>query len=134
MSDVNTNDRPAVDTDMGLMQKLVGGSSGDASEDYVELDLDDAETGSGDGTGMNVHIAEVDDQRDTIDIKDAVYDGDLVIADITRLRTEDRTVKHITDELRQVAREVDGDIVQKGDDQLIVTPTGVRISRQKLGR
>jgi hypothetical protein len=31
-----------------------------------------------------------------------------------------------------VAREVDGDIVQKGDDQLIITPTGVGISREKL--
>ncbi|MFW6153540.1 MAG: cell division protein SepF, partial [Halobacteriota archaeon] len=43
-------------------------------------------------------------------------------------------VEHIVDELRQVAKEVDGDIVQKGDDQLIVTPTGVRISRQKIGK
>ncbi|MFB6174218.1 MAG: cell division protein SepF, partial [Halobacteriales archaeon] len=67
-------------------------------------------------------------------IKDAVYDGDLVIADITRLRTDDSTVERVTDELRQVAREIGGDIVQKGDDQLIVTPTGVSISRQKLSR
>jgi SepF-like predicted cell division protein (DUF552 family) len=27
---------------------------------------------------------------------------------------------------------VDGDIVQKGDDQLLITPTGVNISREKL--
>ena len=35
---------------------------------------------------------------------------------------------------QQVAREVGGDIVQKGDDQLIVTPTGVSISRETLRR
>jgi SepF-like predicted cell division protein (DUF552 family) len=118
---------------MGLMSKIMGGQNAPASGEYVELDLDEFDTASGDAA-MSVHIAEVSDQRDTIEIKDAVYDGDLVIADITRLRTEDRTVEHIVDELRQVAEEVDGDIVQKGDDQIIITPTGVGISRRKLGQ
>ncbi len=89
------------------------------------------------GVGKRSHassIAEVGGQADAIDIKDAVYDGDIVIADITRLRTEDSTVEHIIDELRQVAREVDGDIVRKGDDQMIITPTGVRVSREKIGQ
>jgi len=81
---------------------------------------------------MTVRIAEISDQQDVIAIKDAVYDGDFVIADITRLRTTDRTVQHVIDELQQVAAEVDGDIVQKGDDQIIVAPTGVVISREKL--
>ncbi|WP_435316936.1 cell division protein SepF [Haloarchaeobius sp. TZWSO28] len=118
---------------MGFMAKILGTTGSRSTEDYLELDLDDFDTVSGEAA-MQVHIAEVAGQADAIDIKDAVYDGDLVIADITRLRTEDRTVDHIIDELRQVAQEVDGDIVQKGDDQLIVTPTGVKISREKLGR
>ena len=118
---------------MGFMEKILGSGGTRRPEDYVELDLDDVDTGGAEAV-MQVHVAEIDDQASAIDIKDAVYDGDVVIADITRLRTQDSTVEHIVDELRQVAREVDGDIVQKGDDQLIVTPTGVRISREKLGR
>ncbi|MFC4542840.1 cell division protein SepF [Halosolutus amylolyticus] len=118
---------------MGLMSKILGGNQSRTAEDYVELDLDDVPAESAEAT-MQVHIAEVDNQADAIDIKDAVYDGDLVVADITRLRTEDKTVEHIVDELRQVAQEVDGDIVRKGDDQIIITPTGVRISREKLGQ
>jgi SepF-like predicted cell division protein (DUF552 family) len=43
-------------------------------------------------------------------------------------------MEHITDELKQVAREVGGDIVQKDDDQLLIAPAGVTISRQRLGR
>lgn len=116
---------------MGIMNRLIGGGATHSTEDYVELDLDDFDTARGEA-GMTVHIAEISGQQDVVAIKDAVYDGDFVIADITRLRTKDRTVEHIIDELQQVAREVDGDIVQKGDDQLIVTPTGVNISRQKL--
>ena len=116
---------------MGIMDKLLTGGDSHTTEDYVELDLDDFDTARGEA-GMQVHIAEISGQQDVVAIKDAVYDGDFVIADITRLRTQDRTVEHIIDELQQVAQEVDGDIVQKGDDQLIVTPTGITIARQKL--
>lgn len=116
---------------MGIMSKILGGGRSHSTEDYVELDMDDVEEAVAD-SNMSVHIAEINDQSDVIPIKDAVYDGDFVIADITRHSTSDRTVEHIIDELRQVSREVDGDIVQKGDDQLILTPTGVTISREKL--
>ena len=118
---------------MGLMSRIIGGNQSRTAEDYVELNLDDVSTGTAQAA-MQVHIAEVSGQADAIDIKEAVYDGDIVIADITRLRTEDSTVEHIVDELRQVAQEVDGDIVRKGDDQIIITPTGVRVSREKLGQ
>ena len=126
---------------MGFMDKLLGEegshnrgrSRGRSVDDYIEVALDDVETGPNEG-GTQVHIAEIDGQRDLIAIKDAIYDGDIVIADIVRLRTSDSTVEHVIDELRQVAREVDGDIVQKGDDQIIITPTGISIDRQKLGR
>ncbi len=116
---------------MGIMSKILGGGGNRSVDDYVELDMDDFAEATAE-TGMTVHIAEIGDQSDVIPIKDAVYDGDFVIADITRHSTSDRTVEHIIDELRQVAREVDGDIVQKGDDQIVMAPTGVRISRQKL--
>ena len=118
---------------MGLMSKILGSDHSRTADEYVELDLDDVSASAGDAA-MSVHIAEIGGQVDAIDIKDAVYDGDIVIADITRLRTKDSTTEHIIDELRQVAREVDGDIVQKGDDQIIITPTGIRIGREKLGR
>ena len=116
---------------MGIMSKILGGGGNRSTEDYVELDLDDFDTARGDA-GTTVHIAEIGGQQDVIAIKDAVYDGDIVVADVTRLRTRDSTMEHIVDDLRQVAQEVDGDIVQRGDDQLIIAPAGVSISREKL--
>jgi len=121
----------AVDN-MGLMSKLLGGGSASA-EDYVELDVDDFDTEAS-AAQVQIRFAEISDKNDVIDIKDAVYDGDIVVADIIRHTTSDRTMEHITDELKQVASEVGGDIVQKEDDQLIVTPGGVAISRSKIGR
>ncbi|TQQ79419.1 cell division protein SepF [Halonotius roseus] len=116
---------------MGIMSKILGSENGQSASEYVELDMNDV-SGAAESAGMSVRIAEISDKHDVIDIKDAIYDGDLVLADITRHSTSDRTIEHIIDELRQVTREVDGDIVQKGDDQLIVTPTGIGIDREKL--
>ncbi|MFB6310404.1 MAG: cell division protein SepF [Salinirussus sp.] len=118
---------------MGLMSKIFGDAAGSrATSDYVELDAGDVQTNGAEAT-RQVRIANIGDKNDVIEIKDAVYDGDIVVADITRHTTQDRTMEHITDELKQVAREVDGDIVQKDDDQLIITPGGVAISRERLG-
>ena len=118
---------------MGIMSKILSNGDNHSTEDYVELDLDDFESVATEAA-MQVHVAEIAGQADAIDIKDAIYDGDMVVADITRLRTSDSTTEHVIDELRQTAKEVGGDIVQKGDDQIIVTPSGVGISREKLNR
>ena len=117
---------------MGLMSKLLG-SSANSTEDYVELDADDFEA-EGAAAAVQVRFAEISEKNDVIDIKDAVYDGDIVVADITRHTTSDRTMEHIIDELKQVSGEVGGDIVQKEDDQIIITPASIGISRSKLGR
>lgn len=116
---------------MGLMSKLLGASA--STEDYVELDVDDFDT-NGSAAAVQVRFAEISEKTDVIDIKDAVYDGDIVIADIVRHTTTDRTMEQIIDELKQVANEVGGDIVQKEDDQIVIAPGGVGISRSKLGR
>jgi len=117
---------------MGFMDRILGEQSR-STEDYVELDLGDVSTAAEEAS-MRVHIAEISGQQDVMAIKDAVYDGDAVIADITRHSTSDGTVERILNELRQVAREVDGDIVQKGDDEILIVPTGVQVSREKLNR
>ena len=119
---------------MGLMSKILGDTGGSRKAgDYVELEAGDLEAEQAEAD-MQVRIANIGEKSDVIDIKDAVYDGDVVVADITRHTTNDRTMEHITDELKQVAREVGGDIVQKDDDQLLITPAGVHISRERLGR
>ena len=117
---------------MGLMSKIFGEGKSRQTGDYVELNADGLAVDDV-SPKMEISIAKISDKTDVIDIKDEVYDGNIVLADITRHSTKDRTMEHITDELKQVAREVGGDIVQKDEDQLIITPTGVRISRERIG-
>jgi SepF-like predicted cell division protein (DUF552 family) len=119
---------------MGLMDDLLGGGrTPQSTGEYVELDLDDAETAAAE-TRMRVHVAAIEGQQDVVAVKDAIYGGDVVIADLTRHSTADRTIERVIDELQEVTHEVGGDIVQKADDQLIVTPGGVAINRTKLGQ
>jgi SepF-like predicted cell division protein (DUF552 family) len=114
------------------MSSILGETNGNRqTDDYVELDANQLSVNDA-GADTQLHIAKIGEKNDVIDIKDAVYDGDIVIADITRHSTQDSEMEHIIDELRQVTKEVDGDIVQKDDDQLLITPTGVRISRERL--
>ena len=86
---------------MGLISEILGGREHRELGDYAELDAEDAPTGDAEAT-MHVRVAEVGDKQDALEIKDAVYDGDLVIADITRMRTKDDTTEHIVDDLRRV--------------------------------
>lgn len=117
---------------MGFIDML-GGAEPRGPNDYVALDTD--------GLAMDarhaetrVHIADISEQRDVIEIKDALYDGDMVIADITTLRTSGPMIEHVIDQLEQTVGELGGDIVKKGDDQLIITPSSMAISREKLHR
>ena len=116
---------------MGIMSKIISGGGQHTTDEYLDLDVEGVESSRG-AAEMNVRIATISGQQDVVAIKDAVYDGDLVIADITRHTTTDSTMEHIIDDLRQVAEEVDGDIAQKGDDQIIIAPTGVGVAREKL--
>lgn len=116
---------------MGVMSTLLGGSSEKTPDDYVELDFDE-KTANEENAGRQVHVAEIRGQASTLDVKDAVAAGDIVIADITYLNTQE-TSSHIIGDLERTAKEVGGDIVQLGDDRLIITPGGIHISREKLG-
>lgn len=119
---------------MGLMDSLLGSREPrrGVGGEYVELGAGDVEGSVGE-TATTVHIASIDSQRDVIDIKNAIYDGDIVVADITRATTTDETMERIVGDLQEITSEVGGDIVQKADDQLIITPGTVAISRTKLG-
>lgn len=115
---------------MGIFDR--GRDSG-RPEEYIELEVDAVSPDSTEGNRL-VRIAAITEQRDALEIQDAVHNGDIVIADIATLTTSGPTIEHIIDELRTTVEELGGDIVKKGDDQLVLTPPGVEIDRKKLGR
>lgn len=116
---------------MGILNDLLGGSTSTENLDsYVELDADQASVTE--TAQHTIHIAEYNNQSDLMDVKDAMYDGDIVLLDVHHLAGEERTMNRLIEELRRVCEDVGGDIVQKGDEQVIIAPRGCAISREKL--
>ena len=57
-----------------------------------------------------------------------------VIVDIAKLKLDKIMFDRVMGDLRAVSRDVNGDIIGLGDQRyVIVVPTGVRISREKIG-
>ena len=110
------------------------GSPSDES-DYMELDLASVESsGTGGPATMYVKIATINEIRDTPRIKDEVYNGNIVIVDIGRLKMDKITYERVVKDLRDVASDVNGDIIGLGDQKyIIITPMSVKVSREKIG-
>jgi SepF-like predicted cell division protein (DUF552 family) len=120
---------------MSIVEKLLGQGNRRTANEYEELDIEQYEDDvAHTEVRRQVHIAEIRGQEGVMDVKDLVYDGDIVLADISHFNANDKRLESLMEEFRQVTNEVGGDIVQKGDDQLIITPGGIAVSREKIAR
>jgi len=120
-----------------ILESLFGkGSSAPSESDYMELDLESYEVAAGEDSPatMYVKIANINDIKDTPRVKDEIYNGNIVVADIGRLRTDKVACERVLRDLRDVAADVNGDIVGLGDQKyVVITPMSVKISRDKIG-
>jgi len=120
---------------MSVLDKILGKGPSQAIEsDYMDLDLASFETGSGDRpASMYVKIAAINDLKDTPKVKDEVYNGNIVIVDISRLKMDKITYERVLKDLSAVANDINGDIVGLGDQKyVIITPMSIKISREKI--
>jgi hypothetical protein len=104
-------------------------------DDYMELDLANYEVAAGESAAsMYVKIATIADLKDAPRVKDEIYNGNIVIVDIGRLKMDKITYERVLKDLRDVAADVNGDIVGLGDQKyVIITPMSVKVSREKIG-
>lgn len=118
-----------------LLDSILGRRPVTNEDDYMELDLASYEgSGEEEAASMYVKIATIAALKDTPRIKDEVYNGNTVIVDIGRLKMDKITYERVVKDLKDVAKDVNGDIVGLGDQKyLIITPMSVKISRERLG-
>jgi uncharacterized protein len=117
-----------------IFDSLLGKSSPAPAEgDYMELNLEDYES-TGDAPALFVKIGTVSDIKDSPKIKDEIYNGNIVIVDISRLKMDKVMYERVLKDLKEVAKDVNGDIIGLGDQRyVVVTPQAVKISREKIG-
>jgi SepF-like predicted cell division protein (DUF552 family) len=119
---------------MGLIDKIgLKKSSGDTnSKDDSYMDLGDAEVDTEQSNATQIYFVDVQTQEDAMNIKDALYEGDIVVMDMSHLEESATQKEHVVEQIQKVVQEVNGDIVSNGNNKVYVTPNGVSISRQKL--
>ena len=103
-------------------------------EDYWDLDLEayEEELREEEGVRMFVKTAELTGLYDLPDLKKEVYSGNILLLDISLAKQDKVLVEKTIKDLKMVASDVSGDIAGIADDLVIVTPTGIKIERQKL--
>jgi SepF-like predicted cell division protein (DUF552 family) len=119
---------------MSKIKKLLRGSGTPRSEvEYVDLDLGNyEEVLETEPAEMYVRIAELNNLNEIPDLKKEIYEGNILFIDISLIKRDKFNLDRAVKELKQVVEDVHGDIAGIGDEQIIVTPMGVRIDRSKI--
>lgn len=118
-----------------VLDKILSGSSERSLDEYIAVDFnDEGIDASKEGVaGVQLHCADVRTNQDLLDVKDALYAGDIVIATVSNPE-DGLTEERIESKLEVVAQDVQGDIARKDGSELLITPAGVSISRSRIGR
>lgn len=103
------------------------------SEEYQELDLSEFEEGFKDEpTGTYIRIAELSGLDIMPELKKQIYNGNILMIDVSPAKGDKLVFDRAIKDLKQVVTDVHGDIAMIKEDQVVVTPRGMRIDRQKL--
>jgi len=116
-----------------FLDSLLGRSTPSTEDDYMDLDLEAFEEAEASAPAMFVKIAVLGDIKESPRIKDGIYNGNIVIADISRLKMDKVMYERVLKDLKEVAKDVNGDIIGLGDQRyVVITPNSVKISRDKI--
>ncbi|MFO7677543.1 MAG: cell division protein SepF [Thermoplasmatota archaeon] len=118
---------------MGLANKLFGEKKQGLTEGYIDLEKYTEEKVSKQAPAkMHVAVGEIQRYEDIKAISDYVYGGNILILDFSSISEEEVMLKRITNELKQMADDIDGDIAGIGNNLMIVSPSGVKVDRRKI--
>jgi len=104
-----------------------------SEEDFVEIDTYEyKEVSEEKPASTYVKVAELVSLNDINEVKKQVYEGNIVIVNMGPMGTDRLVRERVIKELKKVTDDVDGDIVGLGEAQLILTPSGIKVDRNKI--
>ncbi len=117
-----------------FFDNILGKGKKEKTEDeYKELDLSEFEEGfSDEPTNAFIKIAELSKLDLMPELRKQIFDGNIVMIDVSVIKHDKLNLDRAIKDLKQVASDVHGDIAMIKDDQVVVTPRGIRIDRKKL--
>ena len=117
---------------MGIVNKIFGDKKTGAVGGYVDLEKFAESSNQTMPAKMHVRVGEIQRYEDIKDFTDYVYGGNVLILDFSPIAEEEVILKRITNDLRKLADEINGDIAGIGNNLMIVSPSDVKIDRHKL--
>ena len=118
---------------MGIVNKILGDKKSGEVGGYVDLEKYIESTGDKTtGAKMHVRVGEIQRYEDIKDFSDYVYGGNVLILDFSPIAEEEVILKRITNDLKKLIQEIDGDIAGIGNNLMVITPNDVKIERRKL--
>jgi len=84
------------------------------------------------GTRGTVRMAEILRFDDLHNATKLAYAGDIVIIDYTSIANDANSVRRMSLDLKNVAKDTGGDVAGIAKNLLALTPAGIRIDRQKI--
>ena len=119
---------------MKLGSKIFGEKKTGLTEGYVDLEkYVEAKAGETPTEAkMHVRVGEIQRYEDLKEFTDYVYGGNVLILDFSPVAEEEVLLKRITNDLKKMISEIDGDIAGIGNNLMILSPSGVKIDRRKL--
>jgi len=117
---------------MGFVNKFFGEKkSGDISG-YIDLEKYVEKTGRNIPAKMHVRVGEIQRYEDLKNFTDYVYGGNVLLLDFSPISEEEVILKRVTEDLKRMVDEINGDIAGIGNNIMIVSPSDVKIDRRKL--
>jgi len=118
---------------MKIMNKIFGEKNPGEVDGYIDLEKYTESTGEkAQGARMYVRMGEIQRYEDLKEFADYVYGGNVLILDFSPIADEEVILKRITNDLKKLAKEINGDIAGIGNNLMIVSPSDVKVERRKL--
>ncbi|WMW22437.1 cell division protein SepF [Methanolobus mangrovi] len=118
-----------------IVNKLFGSSSKSSTteDEYTELDLTKYEEVMDDEPAETyIRVAELTNLNELTSLKKEIYDGNIVMIDISNIKVDKLLLDRALKDLKEVVMDVHGDIAGIKEDQVLVTPMGIKIDRSKI--
>ncbi len=118
-----------------IMDKIFGSGTGPTNsvDEYTELDLGKYEEIMDEEPAETyIRVAELTNLNELPGLKKEVYDGNILMIDISNIKADKLLLDRALKDLKDVVADVRGDIAGIKDDQVLVTPSGIRIDRSKI--
>lgn len=120
---------------MNLLKRV---SRDDIEEEYIGdkfVDLTD-EQGMTEEVSSSVRtmirVAEINRYEDLHKFEGITYSGDILVLNYTSMSKDELGMKRLLRRSHEIVKDVNGDVVMLPNSMLLMTPSGIRISRQKL--